>query len=272
MKHRFVIVSTLSALAALTGCATTKTSNTARSAMEQLLIANAVDQALDKVDFTPFAGRKVYLDDKYVDCTDKNYVISSVRHRLLRAGANIQEKADTAEIGIEIRTGTVGTDQADQFIGIPEIGVPGMVTIPELRLVNRKNQTATAKIGLVAYDYATKTALGDGGMTLARSDENQWFVFGVGPYRGGTVYKEVAKGLKQPQGARPKPLPTTVAFQAPPPTVPAAGELKFASGETAPEKPQEPAKLPGTPAAPATPAAQSQNPAEPNPFEKYKFQ
>lgn len=246
----------------ITGCASTKTTNTARSGMEQLLIANAVDQALDKVDFTPFAGRKVFLDAQYVDCTDKNYVVSSVRHRMLRAGAYIQDKAETAEVAVEIRTGTVGTDQAESFIGTPEVSMPGgLLSIPEMRIVNRKNQTATAKIGLVAYDYANKSALGDGGMTLAKSDENQWFVLGVGPYRSGSVNKEIARGLILPPGVQPKPLPSKVAFQAPPPSVtPTAPDLQYASGQKAPSTPAEPGKLPATPAPVTTSPSGEDNP------------
>ena len=49
---------------AITGCTNTSTSNTARTAKEQLLLSNAVDQSLDKVDFTPLYGQKVFVDDK----------------------------------------------------------------------------------------------------------------------------------------------------------------------------------------------------------------
>jgi len=38
-------------LAALAGCTTAQTSNTARTATEQLLLSTAVDQSLDKIDF-----------------------------------------------------------------------------------------------------------------------------------------------------------------------------------------------------------------------------
>ncbi len=235
----------LALLSSVCGCASTKSTNTARSAMEQLLISNAVDQSLDKVDFAPFAGRKVYLEEKYIDCVDKNYVVSSVRHRMLRAGALLQDKAETAEIGVEIRTGSVGTDQGESFVGTPEITLPGgLMSLPEVRLMTRKNQTATAKIGLVAYDYANKSALGDGGMTLARSDENQYFFLGVGPYRTGTVREEVEDGLTWKPGMKNNPLPQKVAFQSPAlkPVEPGnSDELKYASGE----KTQTPSNEPG---------------------------
>ena len=90
------------------GCTTATTTNTARTSTEQLLISNAVDRALDKVDFTPFSGRAVYLEEKYIDCVDKNYVIASLRHRLLASGATLVA-ADAAELIVEARSGGVGT-------------------------------------------------------------------------------------------------------------------------------------------------------------------
>ena len=69
-------------LAFVAGCATMKESDTARTGVEQLLISSSIDRALDKVDFRPITNAKVYVEQKYLDCVDKNYVISSIRHRL----------------------------------------------------------------------------------------------------------------------------------------------------------------------------------------------
>jgi len=55
------------ALAFSSGCATNKESDTARTGVEQLLVSSAVDQALDKIDFTPVRGAKVQLEEKYLD-------------------------------------------------------------------------------------------------------------------------------------------------------------------------------------------------------------
>ena len=75
--HRVLFLCGL--IAALAGCSSTKQSNTARTAREQLLISNAVDQALSKIDFTALDGQKVFLEEKYLECTDKGYVVSSIR-------------------------------------------------------------------------------------------------------------------------------------------------------------------------------------------------
>jgi hypothetical protein len=95
---------------------------------------------------------------------------------------------------MEIRSGGIGTDRTESFIGMPQLAVPGPMPlqVPEIQLMNTKTQTATAKIGIVAYDAKTGASIGDGGVTLARSEDNNWFVFGIGPFNSGNVRNEVA--------------------------------------------------------------------------------
>lgn len=199
------------------GCTATATSNTARTSTEQLLISNAVDRALDKVDFQPFAGRTVYLEEKYIDCVDKNYVIASLRHRLLATGATLVAAADTAEIVVEARSGGVGTASSESFVGTPEIALPGMLTIPEVKMITRTRQEGAAKIGLVAYETATKRVLGPGGQALAQSDNNLWYAAGVGPFRSGSLKQDVARSTTGRAAWSRETLPHYVAFNPMPP-------------------------------------------------------
>ena len=101
-----------------TGCTATSTSNTARTAKEQMLLSNSVDQSLDKVDFTPLYGQNVFIEEKYLECVDKPYIIGSIRHRIMKAGGNIAAAADAADVVMEVRSGGVGTDTSDSYIGI----------------------------------------------------------------------------------------------------------------------------------------------------------
>lgn len=213
-RFRFAFVSLL-LLLLLTGCTTAKTSHTPRTAKEQLLISNSVDQALDKIDFRPFGGYRVFLEDKYLESVDKNYIVGSIRHRLLYAGAALAPKLEEADIILEPRSGGVGTDHQDSFVGVPELSVPGPfpISTPEVRVLSRETQTGIAKLGLVAYDAKTGTVLGSGGTSLARSDDNNWFVLGMGPYQHGSIHREAERGLDQP-GQR-IPLPNQVAFDRP---------------------------------------------------------
>jgi len=227
------------------GCSTNRMTNTSRSAVEQMLVSNAVDQALDKVDFRPFSGHTVFLDPTYVDCTDKSYVISSVRHRIMQSGALLVDKREDAEVAVELRTGTVGTDTAESFIGVPELTLPGLVALPEIRLLTRSNQTGTAKIGIVAVDTQTLEVLGDGGMTLARSDTNNWFVAGVGPFKSGSIHREVARSTSGPAAMVRNRLPSSVVLNTPAPSIPkieqdAGDDLQYTNIEdTLPLPPKE---------------------------------
>lgn len=238
-----------SATLASLGCTTAQTSNTARTATEQLLISNAIDQSLDKVNFQPFRGQAVYLEEKYVDCVDKGYLIASIRHRMMNAGATLVASADTASVVVEPRTGAVGTTSSESFVGVPEIALPGMVTLPEVRILTRTQQAGTAKIGLVAYEAGSGKPLGLGGQTLASSDDNNWFVAGVGPYRSGSLKDEVKKGTTGRAAWQRKSVPNFVSFNAPQPL--ASEEppsIQFTSGsepepapaaETKPPQPDE---------------------------------
>ncbi|HET6425741.1 MAG TPA: DUF6655 family protein [Planctomycetaceae bacterium] len=199
----------------LAGCTSTRTTNTARTAREQLLVSNAVDQALSKVDFAAFQGAKIFIDDKYLECVDKGYLVGSIRHRAMTNGAMVVAKVDDADVALELRSGVIGTDSADAFVGTPEIVLPGMLTLPEVRLISRNNQSAMAKIGIVAYNPKTNQLLGEGGVSSSMSRDNNWFVLGVGPYQNGEVKTEIQRTTGRQPGQPHQELPTTVAFQEP---------------------------------------------------------
>src|ERR1700682_175832 len=92
------------------GCGTTKWSDTARTATEQLLISTAVDHAIERIDFTPLAGKNVYFDAQYLEgIVDKNYVISTMRQHLLAQNCILNPDKESAAYVIEARGGAVGT-------------------------------------------------------------------------------------------------------------------------------------------------------------------
>lgn len=196
------------------GCTTARQSNTARTAREQLLISNAVDQALAKVDFAAFQGQKVLVEEKYLDCTDKAYVVGTIRHKLMMNGAFIAAKPEEADVVMELRSGGVGTDDADSYLGIPQIVLPGMLTLPEVKLVTRTRQSALAKIGMVAYDAKSHQLLGAGGVSSSLSDDNNLFVLGIGPFQSGTARQELNDTTAHLSNQPIHPVPTTVAFNA----------------------------------------------------------
>lgn len=184
---------------AMTGCTTSRTTHTARTGLEQLLVSDAVDRSLDQTPLPPLSGRKVYVEEKYLDAVDKNYVIGALRQRVLQQGGHLTDNKEDSEITIEVCAGAVGTDSTESYLGVPGLTVPGLpVELPEVRFFERSSQYGTAKLNLVAYATATGELLHDAGQSLARSDESRWAVLGLGPIQTGSVPKQLKASRRSP--------------------------------------------------------------------------
>jgi hypothetical protein len=160
---------------------------------EQLLISSAVDRALDKVNFQPIHGAKVYVEPKHLDCVDKEYVLIALHHRLLAETCTLCDKPEDADVQMEISSGGVGTDRQDLFIGIPEIPLapPSPIAIPKLSLFNRSKSMGTAKLLVVAFDSKSKQPVINSGYALARSDFKNLTILAGGGVQSGSVEKEL---------------------------------------------------------------------------------
>ncbi|HEV3343721.1 MAG TPA: DUF6655 family protein [Pirellulales bacterium] len=188
---RLLILSTL-ALAA--GCGTTRWSDTARTATEQLILSTAIDRAIDNIDFRPLTGRYVFLDQSYLDCVDKGYVISTLRQHMLSEGCVLTADAASADYVVEVRSGAIGTDHHDVLIGVPAISMPGAgVTgvpsaIPEIPFAKTTAQKGIAKIACFAYNRETGQAVWQSGVfPVVATAKDSWFL-GTGPFQRGTIY------------------------------------------------------------------------------------
>ena len=72
-----------------------------RTGIEQLLISSAADRALDKIDFGPIRGAKIYVEPKHLDCTDKEYILVALHHRLLAQNCTLVDKPEDADVQME---------------------------------------------------------------------------------------------------------------------------------------------------------------------------
>jgi uncharacterized protein DUF6655 len=182
-------------MAGCVGCATTKESDTARTGLEQLLISSAVDRSLDKFDLQPIRYAKVYIDQKYLDCVDKNYVIVSMHQRLLNNGCTLVEKPEEADVVLEIGSGAVGTDRTELFVGIPEIPLPppSPIAIPRLALFTRTKAMGTAKLRVLAYDAKSKLPVVNSDVALARTDFKNMSVLASGSHVSGDIARELER-------------------------------------------------------------------------------
>ncbi len=185
----------------LWGCGSTKS----YVATEQLLLSDAVDATVAKLDFSPLAGKLVYLDTTYLKTqkngtlVDSDYVISSLRQQLVAAGVQLVDTRDDCELIAEARLGALGLDGHSVTYGIPAnsalsaassaiASVPVMPVIPELSFGRHEAKSGAAKIAVFAYDRETHTPYWQSGIARAASDSRDSWLLGIGPWQRGTIY------------------------------------------------------------------------------------
>ncbi len=185
-------------LAALAGCGTTKSSNTSRTATEQLLISDAMDRAVSQLDFRAVAGKKVYLDAKPVaGVTDSAYLVSTMRQHMLAAGCVLKDQRPEADYIVELRSGAVGTDHRELILGVPATQVPDIIlpmagipgSLPEMPLAKKTEQRAVAKIAVFAYNQKTGRPVWQSGVSPVESEARDIWVLGAGPFQRGNIYE-----------------------------------------------------------------------------------
>ncbi|HEY3392947.1 MAG TPA: DUF6655 family protein [Lacipirellulaceae bacterium] len=182
------------------GCGITRSTDTTRTATEQLLISDAIDRAVQTVNVQSLAGQTVYLDDSRLgDVVDRNYLISTLRQHLLASGCALRAERDQADYIVEARAGAIGTDRNDLLFGVPSMNVPQIfpmqpvpAAIPEVPIAKRRDQRGIAKIAVFAYHRETGMPVWQSGVAHQESSANDVWILGAGPFQRGTIYEGTA--------------------------------------------------------------------------------
>ena len=86
-----VLPALMAALCLTVGCGSTRWSDSKRTATEQMLVSDAIERAVMRIDMQPLAGRNVFLDTTVLDdVSDDKYLTSALRHKLLASGCGGQ--------------------------------------------------------------------------------------------------------------------------------------------------------------------------------------
>jgi hypothetical protein len=198
---QFVAATLLLTSALAMGCGTTRSSDTVRTASEQLLISNAIDRAVQSIDLKTLSGQSVFLDDSRLgEVVDRNYLISTLRQHLLANGCRLRDQKDQADFIVEARAGAVGTDRNDLLFGIPSTNVPQIMpvqpvpaaVIPEIPIAKRRDQKGIAKLAVFAYHRETGTPVWQSGLVHQESSSNDVWILGAGPFQRGSIYDGTA--------------------------------------------------------------------------------
>ncbi len=169
---------------AVTGCGTRRTTDTPRTASEQMLVAASVDRAADQLDFTPLEERKVYIDDRLIDRIDKTFVQATVRDRAFRSGALVVDKLEEADYILELRSGAVGVDRQEYVFGLPATALPspgGTIAVPEAAAFKSVQQAGATRLSFVVYRRDDHRLFYASGPAFGFSNQKNWWLFGAGP-------------------------------------------------------------------------------------------
>jgi len=186
------------AIFGVVGCGTTRSSDTTRTATEQLLISDSIDRTVETINFRPIAGRRVYLDETYLSgIVDRSYLVSTLRQHMLASGCILATSRDKADYIVEARAGTVGTNHNTLLFGIPAINVPSFLplpvavpaSIPEVPIVKRTDRRGVSKIAVFAYHRESGAPVWQSGIVVNRSTAKDTWVLGAGPFQQGTIHR-----------------------------------------------------------------------------------
>ena len=188
---KFNLLTFMLSLGLITGCGTTKFSDTSRTATEQLLISSAMEDLVDQYDYSRLAGLKVFVKSANTT-TDGDYLKSLVRQQLAANGAFVKDDETLADYIVEVAPGAVGTNRYELMYGVPETTIPALGTmttamsIPEFALIKRTDQKAQVKLRMWAYNKTTGAIIWQSGIMTKSSQIRDRWIFGAGPFTTAT--------------------------------------------------------------------------------------
>jgi nucleotide-binding universal stress UspA family protein len=170
------------------GCATTRFTDTSRSAFEQELMSMAVDAAVEPLEMDVVADSAVLLDATHLgDRTDRDYIQYVVRRSLAEQSVRLVEDREDADFIVMLGIGSSGTNRYDSLVGLPATPIGGApllpiaVQIPEIALYKYVKQHGVCRVRLSVVDTKTGALVSELDSGFATSERTFRWLLGVGP-------------------------------------------------------------------------------------------
>lgn len=175
-----IIIICLVPVAFLMGCSTThKTTQSTRTAVEQLLISESAIRSLPiKSDILlpiPF-GSKVTLNTSGLT-EDRSLLQEVITGWLGQQGYLVQGDEEDASYRIDVIVSAMGTEENGTFFGLPPVNsvlIP--FSLPELALYKSENQTGYVKFNMNIFEASTGKFIGSSPSFLADAYHNNYTV------------------------------------------------------------------------------------------------
>lgn len=193
MLHPLKILPLLALPLGFIGCSDVRVTDPPRTATEQFLHSVAAQLAADDVTADVLAGRRVYVDDRYLggDLERKQrsvdrFMVGEIRGTLMEADARVVHRREDAQVIVELFSGGIGVDRYEFLLGVPlgpvfaAAGGTGEVVeeAPDVVLLKDRRQYGTAGANFVAYWADTGELIAHSGPAYGRSALQKYRFFG----------------------------------------------------------------------------------------------
>lgn len=144
----------------LNGCGTFRKTSTTRTALEQALLSQSVESALNSMQVERMEGKSFSIDPQWVQAVDEEYIFTAVNQRLLESGMKASEDSAKSDVVVYPSVAYSGTDDSSFLLGIPAIAIPlpfssAPLTTPELALFKLDRQYGRTSLGLYGVERSS---------------------------------------------------------------------------------------------------------------------
>ncbi len=181
MKRAFLFAAMAVSLL-VTGCSAPWVTNTARSAVEQYLLAMTIERMTAHAGLDKYKDKKVFFDYTYLaPQTDKDYVKGRLEMIVSKNNCVIVAKQADADVMIQPLCGVLATDHDTFLFGTPPLPIPVPycdlnIVIPEIPIFKRYNRRAYGRMAFNVFDAKTRKCLDTIPFVNASSYQNNWVV------------------------------------------------------------------------------------------------
>lgn len=166
-----------------TGCrSSVRVTDTPQTGTQQLLLNASVDAVVRCIDFSPLAGREVYLDATRLEDAGDGYLVYRIREELALSGVRLAESRDEVEVIVEAGLAAYGTDSHNAVFGITETDY-----LPEINVCVRDTQFGVTKLSMFARERESGVVIWHSGPMRADGYQRIRKLLGLGPFFDGTV-------------------------------------------------------------------------------------
>lgn len=181
MKKAILLIAVAVSLL-ITGCTAPWVTNTARSAIEQYLLAITIERMTEHAGLERYKGKKIFFDYTYLATqTDKEYVKGRLEMIVSKYNCLIVDKQPDAEIMIQPLCGVLATDHDTFLIGTPALPIPVPYcdlnfVIPEIPIFKLYNRRAYGRMAFNVFDAKSRKCLDTIPFVNASSYFKNWII------------------------------------------------------------------------------------------------